>query len=69
MAVVAFSHATMVALMSMAPVHLREHGATLTVVGLTISLHVARMYALSPVFGWLADRLGRIPGILAGQSL
>ncbi len=68
-AVIAFSHATMVALMSMAPVHLREHGATLTVVGLTISLHVAGMYALSPVFGWLADRVGRIPVILTGQSL
>lgn len=68
-AVIALSHATMVALMSMAPVHLREHGATLTVVGLTISLHVAGMYALSPVFGWLADRLGRTPVILAGQAL
>ena len=68
-AVIAFSHATMVALMSTAPVHLREHGATLTVVGLTISLHVAGMYALSPVFGWLADRVGRIPVILTGQSL
>ena len=68
-AVVALSHATMVALMSMAPVQLREHGATLTVVGLTISLHVAGMYALSPVFGWLADRLGRIPVVLAGQAM
>lgn len=68
-AVIALSHATMVALMSMAPVHLREHGATLTVVGLTISLHVAGMYALSPVFGWLADRLGRATVILAGQAL
>ena len=68
-AVIAFSHATMVALMSMAPVHLRDHGATLTLVGLTISLHVAGMYALSPVFGWLADRLGRMPVILTGQAL
>lgn len=68
-AVIAFSHATMVALMSMAPVHLREHGATLTVVGLTISLHVAGMYALSPVFGWLADRVGRTPVILVGQAI
>ncbi|MHB1235735.1 MAG: MFS transporter, partial [Microbacteriaceae bacterium] len=58
--VIALSHATMVALMSMAPVHLREHGATLSVIGLTISLHVAGMYALSPVFGWLADRAGRV---------
>jgi MFS family permease len=68
-AVIALSHATMVSLMSMAPVHLREHGATLTIVGLTISLHVAGMYALSPVFGWLADRVGRIPVIIAGQVM
>ena len=67
--VIALSHATMVALMSMAPVHLRDHGATLTVVGLTISLHVAGMYALSPVFGALADRVGRVPVILGGQAL
>ncbi|WP_104084085.1 MFS transporter [Cryobacterium sp. Y11] len=67
--VIALSHATMVALMSMAPVHLRDHGATLTVVGLTISLHVAGMYALSPVFGALSDRLGRLPVILGGQLL
>ncbi|WP_104164029.1 MFS transporter [Cryobacterium sp. N22] len=68
-AVIALSHATMVALMSMAPVHLTEHGASLTIVGLTISLHVAGMYALSPVFGALADRVGRMPVILAGQAL
>lgn len=67
--VIALSHTTMVALMSMAPVHLQEHGASLSVIGLTISLHVAGMYALSPVFGWLADRVGRLPVILIGQSL
>jgi len=67
--VIALSHATMVALMSMAPVHLTEHGASLTIVGLTISLHVAGMYALSPVFGALADRVGRMPVILAGQTM
>lgn len=66
---IALSHATMVALMSMAPIHLREHGATLTVVGLTISAHVAGMYALSPIFGWLSDRVGRISVILAGQGM
>lgn len=68
-AVIALSHTTMVALMSMAPVHLQEHGASLSVIGLTISLHVAGMYALSPVFGWLADRVGRLPVILIGQGL
>ncbi|MCY0903711.1 MFS transporter [Arthrobacter sp. H14-L1] len=68
-AVVALSHATMVALMSMTPVHLREHGATLIVVGFTISLHIAGMYALSPVFGWLADKAGRLRVVLLGQAM
>lgn len=67
--VVALSHAVMVGLMSMTPVHLTTHGATLSAVGLTISLHVAGMYALSPVFGWLADKLGRAATVLAGQAL
>lgn len=68
-AAVALSHATMVALMSMTPVHLRDHGADLTLVGFTISLHIAGMYALSPAFGWLADRFGRVPIILLGQGM
>ncbi|WP_432561694.1 MFS transporter [Kineococcus sp. SYSU DK003] len=66
---VALSHAVMVALMSMTPVHLTEHGASLSVVGLTISLHVAGMYALSPVFGALTDRLGARTVVLLGQVL
>lgn len=27
------------------------------------------MYALSPVFGWLADKAGRLPVILLGQAM
>ncbi|WP_241522016.1 MFS transporter [Arthrobacter pityocampae] len=67
--IIAVSHAAMVSLMSMTPVHLHDHGAGLSVVGLTISLHVAGMYALSPVFGWIADRFGKTQGILCGQVL
>lgn len=66
---IALSHGTMVALMSMTPVHLHDHGASLAIVGITISLHVAGMFALSPVFGWLSDRIGRIPVLLAGQAM
>jgi MFS family permease len=66
---VGLSHATMVALMSMTPVHLVHGGATLSVVGFTISLHIAGMFALSPVFGVLADRLGRLPTIVLGQLM
>lgn len=66
---IAGSHGVMVSVMAMTPLHLVHHGAELTVVGLTISLHIAGMYALSPVFGLLADRLGRIATILLGQAL
>ncbi len=66
---IALSHATMVALMAMTPVHLVHGGASLSVVGLTLSLHIAGMFALSPVFGVLSDRLGRIPTILLGQAM
>ena len=68
-ATLALSHAVMVALMSMTPVHLVEHGASLNLVGVTISLHVAGMYAFSPVFGFLADRVGARWTILLGQAL
>lgn len=66
---VAMSHAHMVALMSMTPIHLQHHGSTLTLIGVTISAHVAGMYALSPVFGWLTDRVGARPVVYAGQLL
>ena len=66
---IAVAHAVMVGVMSMTSVHLRHHGASLTIVGLVISGHVAGMYALSPVMGWLADRLGRIPTIGIGLAI
>lgn len=65
----AMSHATMVAVMAMTPVHLALHGVIIPLIGLTISLHTAGMYAFSPVFGWLADRIGRTPVILIGQAI
>ncbi|WP_286794557.1 MFS transporter [Microbacterium sp. UBA3394] len=67
--VVAAAHGVMVSVMAMTPVHLLHHGATLTIIGVTISLHIAGMYALAPVFGILADRWGRMPTILLGQAL
>jgi MFS family permease len=68
-AVMVVSHTVMVAVMSMTPVHLNHGHATLTVVGVVISLHIAGMYALSPLVGLLADRLGRIPVLLLGMAL
>lgn len=69
MSSIVLSQSVMVAVMTMAPVHLRHHGATLTIVGLTISLHIAGMFAFSPLFGFLADRAGRVTTILIGQGL
>lgn len=69
MLAVTSSHAVMVAVMAMTPVQLHHHGNADAVVGFTLSLHIAGMYALSPLFGWLADRWGRIPLVLAGQAV
>ncbi|MEV0120059.1 MFS transporter [Streptomyces sp. NPDC050703] len=57
---VAASHTVMVSIMVMTPVDLGHHGASLQLVGLVISGHIAGMYAFSPVLGWLADRFGRL---------
>jgi MFS family permease len=72
-AAVAVGHVVMVGVMSMTPVHIgayvHDHGDLLRIVGLVISIHIAGMYALSPLVGWLADRHGRRPVILAGVVL
>ena len=66
-AVIGLGHATMVAVMAMTPVHLVHDGATVGEASFVISLHVAGMYALSPVFGILSDKIGRIPVLILGQ--
>ena len=68
-ATIALSHMVMVAVMSMTPVHLEHSGADLVIVGFTISLHIAGMYAFSPIFGILADKFGRIRVVVLGQLI
>ncbi|MFT3876086.1 MAG: MFS transporter [Propioniciclava sp.] len=60
------AHAVMVGIMSMTPVHLGHGGHGLRIVGLVISAHILGMYALSPVFGWAADRIGALKTALGG---
>lgn len=55
--------------MSLTPVHLAHGGATLNIIGLSVSAHLAGMYALSPLMGLAADRFGRVPLMLAGQAV
>ncbi len=66
---IALSHMVMVSVMAMTPVHMKHDGATLVLVGFTISMHIAGMYAFSPIFGWLADKVGRIQVVIGGQVI
>ncbi|WP_084653548.1 MFS transporter [Nocardioides insulae] len=50
---------SMVAIMTMTPVHMRAHHHGLADVGLVIGLHIAAMYLPSPLTGLLVDRVGR----------
>ena len=66
---IALSHMVMVSVMSMTPIHMKGMGFDLVVVGFTISLHIAGMYAFSPIFGWLSDKLGRVKTVILGQMI
>ena len=66
---IAVSHTAMVSIMSMTPVHLNQGHADLVIIGIVISVHVAGMYMLAPVIGFLADRLGKSRVLVAGMLL
>jgi MFS family permease len=72
-AAMAVGHVVMVGVMAMTPVHIRHAGHdpthTLRIVSVVLSAHIAGMYAVAPVFGWLTDRVGRRPVIVAGIAL
>ncbi|KRE85147.1 MFS transporter [Arthrobacter sp. Soil764] len=76
------AHAVMVGVMSMTPLHLQHlvegpgphaghvaEGDVLVIIGFTISLHIAGMFALSPLMGWLTDRAGRVETIMIGFTV
>jgi MFS family permease len=69
----AIGNLVMIGVMAMTPVHIKGAGhdaaRTLGIVGLVLSFHIAGMFAFSPVFGWLTDKLGRRPVIFAGIAL
>ena len=62
------SQVTMVAVMTMTPVHLKLHGHE-GVSPYVISLHIAGMYAFSPLVGKFADRRGKLLSISVGGVL
>lgn len=63
--VLVLSHVVMVAIMTMTPIHMQDHGSSLTAVGLVIGLHIAAMYLPSIVTGRLVDTIGRNKMIVA----
>ncbi|PUB29001.1 putative MFS family arabinose efflux permease [Promicromonospora sp. AC04] len=65
----AVAHSVMIMVMVMTPVHMQHGGMSLQLVGIVISLHVLGMFALSPVFGWLADRYGALRVAAGGMVL
>ncbi|MDR6505639.1 MFS transporter [Arthrobacter oryzae] len=84
LAAVVGAHAVMVGVMSVTPLHLQElvagpgsashashtaAGDVLVIIGFTISLHIAGMFALSPVLGWLTDKAGRRQTIVLGFAM
>lgn len=62
------SQVTMVAVMTMTPVHLKAHGHE-SISSYVISLHIAGMYAFSPFVGRFSDARGRLQTILVGGIL
>lgn len=68
--VLVLSHGVMVAIMTMTPVHMQHHGASMSGIGLVIGLHIAGMYLPSIFTGVLVDRIGRpIMVIASGVTL
>jgi MFS family permease len=63
------SHAVMVAVMVMTPLHMQHGGAELRIIGIVISVHVAGMFAFSPAVGWFADKAGRAVVLFAGGAV
>lgn len=56
----------MIATTSTSPLYLHDQGHAVGVIGIAVSMHLAGMYVASPLSGWLSDRFGRLPVIVAG---
>jgi MFS family permease len=60
----------MVAIMTMTPIHIQDHGHHVAATGVVIGLHVAGMFLPSPITGWLVDRFGRLAvAVASGVTL
>ena len=66
--VMAGSQAAMVAVMTMTPPHMKDHGhADLSAV--VIAVHIFGMFGFAPVIGRLVDRIGAVPASMWGAMI
>ncbi len=63
------SQAAMVAVMTMTPIHMKDHGHSGQLTGYVIALHICGMYMFAPFVGRLADSWGRVQVILSGACV
>lgn len=63
------SQAAMVAVMTMTPIHMADHGQSGTLAGYVIACHVIGMYGFAPLVGRFVDRAGRLKAIGLGAAL
>ena len=63
------AQASMVAVMTMTPIHMADHGHSGTLAGLVIACHVIGMFGFAPLVGRYVDRSGRLAAIVTGAGL
>ncbi|WP_420642284.1 MFS transporter [Candidatus Leptofilum sp.] len=65
----AIGQLVMALIMVITPLHMDHHNHSTESVSLVIMAHTLGMFGLSSVTGWLIDRYGRIPLIVAGSAI
>lgn len=68
LAVMVTAQVVMVAVMTATPLATHMSGQGLDMVGMVLSAHTLGMFALSPLTGWLTDRLGARLAMVAGLT-
>jgi MFS family permease len=63
---VIITQTVMVVLMVMTPLHMEHHNHARGAIAFVISMHTLGMFGLSALTGYLIDRFGQIPMLLAG---
>jgi MFS family permease len=68
-AAMALGQLVMTMLMVITPLHMSHQDHTTGAISLVIMSHTLGMFGLSSLTGWLVDRSGRVPVIVAGAAL